>query len=181
MHIENLIEKFKLKDNIDLDEATFYDDSFWGHSFCIDVSDFEVNTFKQRVELIDKATEMEHQRLMSQENSWAITGLKKIGENWKEFDFDYGKEMLLNAIRYDLAYKSSQRLSLDIAQKFYDFIIFDYKDDNTFVYCNYNKSPWAKKSGGYGGWSLTDDWTFDLGIVLINSNKLTFNYFLIED
>ena len=181
MKIENLLKKFKLEEGIDLEKDTDDYDGLWGNSFQVNISQFQINTFKQRFDLIDKATEIEHQRLMNDEESWAISGLKKIGENWTEFDFDYGKEMLFDALRFDLAYSRSERLPISIAQKLYELIISDYKKDNTFIYCNYNKSPWDKESGGYGGWNLTDDWTFDLGIVLINSNKLTFNYFLSED
>ncbi|MBQ4822366.1 hypothetical protein [Aquimarina sp. MMG016] len=175
MEIEYLFEKLNLEKNSD----DLYD--FWGNSFQMNISGFQIETFEQRIDLLNKATEIEHQRLINDEDSWAITGFKKLNENWKEFDFEYGKEMLFNAIRYDLAYSNSERMSLENARKFHHLIMSDYEKKNTFIYCNYDKSPWDKSSGGYGGWNLTDDWTFDIGIILINSHKLTFNYFLSED
>lgn len=186
MDTENLLETFKLNEGIDLEEPIGRYRGLWGNSFRINVDGFAINTFEQRVKLIDKATEIEHQRLMNDENSWAITGLRKIGENWEAFDFDYGKEMLFNAIRYDLAYSRSERLPMDIAQKFFKLIVSDYNKDNAFIYCNYEHSPWDNipldnKPSHNSGWNLTDDWTLDLAIIILDSNKLTFSYFLSTD
>jgi hypothetical protein len=177
--VENLINKLNLKNYKSDYEDFCNDDNFQGNSFRIDISGLPIETFKHRIELIDKAIEIEHQRLINDENSWAITGLKKLGEKWKEFDFEYGKAMLFNAIQYDLAYTNSKRMSVESAEKLYKLIISIYDRQKSFIYCNYNKSPWERN--GYSGNNLTDDWTFDLGIILIDANKLTFNYFLSED
>jgi len=169
--IENLLNQIR-KETDDFDH-------FFGNSFQINIAYSPIETFSQRIKLIDKATEIEHQRLLNDEDSWAIDGLNKLGNKWIEFDFEYGKEMLFNAIQYDLAYSKSKKISVYNAKALHNLIMTDYTKENTYIYSNYNKSPWERK--GYSGNNLTNDWTFDIGIVLINSNKLTFNYFLSED
>lgn len=181
MKIENLVEKFRVESGIDLEKDTDDYRALWGNVFSMDITGLPIETFEQRVALIDKATMIEHERLINDEDSWANHGLNIIGKNWKAFSFYYGTEMLFDTMCYDLAYSNSQWLPLDIAQKFYDLIMADYNEKDTFVYCNYSNSPWDKELSGYGGWQLTDDWTFDLAVVLVNASKLTFCYFLSED
>ncbi len=116
---------------------------------------------------------------MADEDSWAVTGLKTLGEHWIETDFAEGCALLRNALRFDLAYSRSERLPEEQATAIYQAIIQDYVDEPRFLYSNYHGNPW--QDGSYSGWSLTDDWTFDLAIVLLNPQKLTFCYFLSED
>lgn len=154
------------------------DEYIWGNAFELDIKENDISTFKKRTELIDKACEIETERLSKDEDAY-IGSLNKLGENWIEIDFDYGSELLLNAIRFDLAYSNSEQTPIEKAKYFCNELLKEFAKDECFLYTNYNASPW--EGNGYSGWNLTDDATFDLGIVVINNSKLTFSYFLSED
>lgn len=153
------------------------DELVWGNAFELEIKGIDISTFKKRTELIDKACKIESERL-SKEDAY-IESLNILGENWIEVEFDYGSELLLNAIRFDLAYSNSEHTPLEKAKYFRKELMTGFTKYECFLYTNYHGSPWEGK--GYSGWNLTDDTTFDLAIVIINNSKLTFSYFLSED
>lgn len=174
MMIRNLLDEVKANNP----EPEPYD--FLGNIFQLDISGELINTFEQRVTLIDKATQIEHDRLINDEDSWAIEGLNMLGENWIEVGFDDANELLLNLLRFDLAYRNSERLTYESAKKLHDLMMFGYAKDDSYFYVNYEGNPW-QGNGHCSGWPLTYDWTLDYAVVIINQHKLTFSYFLSED
>ncbi|WP_291869372.1 hypothetical protein [Maribacter sp.] len=149
----------------------------WGNAFELDITGNDISTFKKRTELIDKACKIENKRL-SKDDAY-IESLNILGENWLEIDYDYGLELLLNAIRYDLAYSNSEHTPLEKAKHFHKELMKGFVKGESFLYTNCCRNPWGRK--GYSSYTLTDDATYDLAIVIINNSKLTFCYFLSED
>ncbi len=151
----------------------------WGNAFVLDISQHDSATHAQRIVLMDTACEMENERLATDEDSY-IERLNILGDHWEPIPFDEGSQLLFNAIRFDIAYSSSEHTPVAQAQVFHQALMENYTEENSFIYTNYSNSPWGNQ-GSYSGFPLTEDATFDIGVAMINSTKLTFAYFLSED
>lgn len=150
----------------------------WGHAFELDISDQSASSENERSTLLDLACINESKRIEKTDDS-TILSLNVIHSHWKTLQFENAQQLLLDALRYDLAYTSSENTPLDKAMKFQQELLQDFSAENTYAYTNYAKSPFKRES--YGGWPITDDATFDLAIVFINKKKMLFCYVLAED
>lgn len=135
----------------------------WGDAFEIEVVNQDISTEDQRIALLDKVC--------------ALKELNQLGHGWDKIDFEKASDLLLKSLRYDLAYSSSEIAPLDKAALLQKEIIKDINGES-YCYTNWFGSPWD--NGGVGFNALTKN-TFDLGIVLINKNKLIFVLHISED
>lgn len=139
-------------------------DYLWGDAFEIEVVDQDISTEESRIALVDKVC--------------TLKNLKQLGSGWNKIDFEKASDLLLKSLRYDLAYSSVEIAPLEKAVFLQKEILKDF-DGLSHCYTNWSGSPWAA-IGGAGSEPLTEN-TFDLGIVLINSSKLTFVLHISED
>lgn len=136
---------------------------FWGDAFEIEIVDQDISTEDQRIELLNKVC--------------ALKGLNQLGHSWNKIDFEKASDLLLKSLRYDLAYSASEIASFEKAV-FLQNVIIKESDGLSHCYTNWFGSPW---DAGGAGWNALTKYTFDLGIVLINKNKLIFVLHISED
>lgn len=151
---------------IDLFNKLGLNERLMGGSFEYHVSDSEINLYDQEslMELLDEVCISE--------------GLIPLHGEWNSLSFLEATDLLLNAFRYDLAFASSEQMSLGDAQYFQREIIEGINPSQCCCFTNWFQKTW--QSGG-GAWNSISECTFDIAIVIITLNKISFTYVLGED
>lgn len=102
-----------------------------------------------------------------------------LGNKWNEIAIDTAKIWIMDGLKYDLAYTSSENLSnSEIIATLRQDLNFFGDQKILYAYANSSNNPWKSKS--YGSWSLTD-WTLDAGIIIAASDKVILYLYRGED
>lgn len=82
---------------------------------------------------------------------------RMLGNKWKEMDINTAKKWIMDGLKYDLAYTSSENLKgSEIVETVRQDLDFIGDRELSYAYSSSSDNPWKSKS--YSGWSLTD-WT----------------------
>lgn len=137
-----------------------------GDSFEYHISDSNINIDDQEflMELLDKVCISE--------------GLIPLYGEWNCLNFSEAADLLLNAFRYDLAFASSEQMSLEDAQYFQREILESIDSSQCCCFTNWLQKTW--QSGDWA-WNSISKCTFDIAIVIITPNKISFTYVIGED
>jgi hypothetical protein len=146
-----LIKKLDFKDYVDGDSVSYK-------------IDCDLDDEKEVYNILDEVCRLEN--------------LNPLKGEWNKLSYPDLSDLLLNGLRYDLAFTSSERMSLDDAQHFHDKILSGIDKGKCICFTNWFENPW--KSGG-SSWNSISDYTFDMAIVFMNQNKVTFTYVVGED
>ena len=145
----------------DLYKALGMEQYCWGDCFMID----HEAAANKTIELIDKICIAEK--------------LNPLAKQWNEISFDACNALLENAFNFDLAYSSSELMPKEKAIYYKDYVMTNFNASETRCFTNWQKNPWTGRKGG--SWLPITDHTFDIAIVLVDSTKLIFTYFISED
>lgn len=110
-----------------------------------------------------------------------VSNLEKLNPlkgEWNKLSYSDSSDLLLSALRYDLAYRTSERMPLEDAKYFHNRILSGIDKDNCICFTNWFENPW--KSEG-SSWNSISDCTFDMAIVFIDKKKVVFTYLTSED
>jgi hypothetical protein len=137
-----------------------------GDSFEYHISDSDINIDNQEflMELLDKVCISE--------------GLIPLYGEWNSLSFSEAADLLLNAFRYDLAFASSEQMSLGDAQYFQGEILKGIDSSQCCCFTNWFQKIWQSPERASNPIS---ECTFDIAIVIITPNKISFTYVLGED
>lgn len=137
------------------------DEYIWGDSFIVERTENELSV----IHCIDNICMAEKRN--------------PLGDKWNEISFVDCKEMLLNAFNFDLAYTSGANMSTEKAEYYRDLVFTNFKVTDTKCYTNWFQNPWKSKNGA--SWNPITENTFDMAIVLADTTKIAFTYFISED
>jgi hypothetical protein len=149
----------------DLYHALGMDKFFRGDSFELDISKEDSSSEAAIFELLDK--------VCLSENRTPLNG------SWNRLSLTECSKLLSRAFQYDLAYTSCELMSSDKAQYYREIVMSKVDSTKCFCYTNWGGSPW--ESSGGAGWDPITENTFDMAIVLIDTQKIVFTYFISED
>lgn len=124
----------------------------------------------------DLSNEKELYRILDEVCS--LENLIPLKGEWNKLSYSDLSDLLLSALRYDLAFKACERMPLDDAKYFHDRILSGIDKNNCVCFTNWFENPW--KSGGTS-WNSISNCTFDIAIVFIDEDKLVFTYLTGED
>jgi hypothetical protein len=137
----------------------------WGDSFELDISSLDISTEEKIFELLDQVCIMESKH--------------PLQGGWWKISFADCCTLLQDAFHYDLAFTYAELMSNDKAIYFQELLTTKINSAGCHCYTNWNTNPW-KENNGCGYNTITDN-TFDMAIVLLDSQKLIFTYFISED
>lgn len=137
------------------------DEFIWGDSFIVERTENEFDD----INYIDSICIIEKRN--------------PLGDKWNQIGFVECKEMLLSAFNFDLAYTTGANMSNEKAKYFRDIIFSNFEVIDTKCYTNWYKNPWKSKNGA--SWNPITENTFDMAIVLVDTTKIAFTYFISED
>lgn len=107
--------------------------------------------------------------------------LNQLNDTWNKIAFNKAQKLLKNCLTYDIAYSSSRiNKSEEVETIFTNFMSKLNVKEIRYCFANCFGNPWEETENGYGFNSITKQ-TFDIGIVIIDNNKLLFAYFMSED
>ncbi len=107
----------------------------------------------------------------------AEVGCKPIGDSWRPITSPDLEDYARRGFSFDLAYTTCRIDEDDRAHQLAD-LIFAQFDRGRRCLVNVSDNPWTSK--GYSS-TPTTDWTFDMTIVTIDSNKVGVLCFTAED
>jgi hypothetical protein len=134
---------------------------YWGDSFIIDRDTFGSDIIKE----ID--------------NICVYESKTPLAEKWNELEFSDCSELLLNAFNFDLAYQGCKIMPIEKAEYYKNLIVSKFEKSDTKCFTNWFQNPWKSKNGA--SWNSITDNTFDMAIILADSKKIAFTYFISED
>lgn len=136
------------------------DSYFWGDTFTVE----RESATLQDIEFIDAFC-------VSKE-------LKPLGKRWQKISFQEASKMLEDAFAFELAYRSTRIMPQEEAAHLKQMLISKFSESGTHCYTNVSKSPWLDKDFSY---SSISNYTFDVALIFINEEEMTFTYFVGED
>lgn len=107
-----------------------------------------------------------------------LEGLIPLYGEWNSLSFSEAADLLLNAFHYNLAFASSEQMTLEDAQCFQREILESVDPSQCRCFTNWFQKTW--QSGGVS-WNSISECTFDIAIVFITPNRILFTYVLGED
>ena len=138
----------------------------WGHVYEIKLS----KQLKSEFEIIEILDEF-----------CSNKDLNEQSHNWNKINFDDTKRLLRNCLTFDIAYSSCRISNEETVEKNYINLISRLNINAIeFCYSNCFGTPWGQNENGYSWNDLTEQ-TFDIGVVMIDSKKILFAYFMSED
>jgi len=107
-------------------------------------------------------------------------GWEQLGNTWNSLSFSESTELLMDSIEFDIAYSSARITPHEIALKFHQTLLKEFKENNTYCYSNWFNNHWRVNEKGSSWNSLTES-TFDLSAVFINTEEILITYFRSEE
>jgi hypothetical protein len=138
---------------------------FWGDSFEYDIANQIISHEGEVLELLD--------RICLTEN------LKPLNGEWNKLTFEDCNKLLMDALRFDLAFMTSEHMPKEKAEYFHEQILNRISTDACRCYTNWFRNPWEDRNGA--SWNSITQNTFDMAIVFLDNKKLLFTYFISED
>ncbi len=156
----NKKEKMTIEKEIDIGNDV------WGHAYEIELQK-EIKSEKEVFELLDKFC--------------SAKKLNELKNTWIKIEFSKAKKLFKDCLTYDIAYSSSRISEPETVEKIFINTISKLNTKEIkFCYTNCFGTPWEQIRNGYGFNSITEQ-TFDIGIVILDNEKLLFAYFMSED
>ncbi len=97
---------------------------------------------------------------------------------WNKLSYSDSSDLLLSALRYNLAFTSCERMPLEDAKYFHNRILTGIDKENCICFTNWFQNPW--KSGG-SSWNSVSKSTFDMAIAFVDAKRVVFTYLTDED
>lgn len=138
---------------------------FWGGSVEYDIGEESINNETDVHHLLDKICTMEK--------------LTALHGKWNKLSFEDGSKLLVNALNFDLAYSSGERMPYEKAKHFQEQILSRLNADVCECYTNWFQNPWKNENGA--SWNPVTRNTFDMAVILFDRKKLVFTYVISED
>ncbi len=108
----------------------------------------------------------------------SLENLIPLKGEWNKLSYSDLSDLLLSALRYDLAFMASERMSLEDAKYFHNRILSGIDRDKCICFTNWFENPW--KSDG-ASWNSISECTFDMAVVFVDEEKVVFTYLTGED
>lgn len=149
---------------MNVEKEIYIGNEIWGYAYEIELST-QINCEFDRIKIIDNFCEK--------------LQLNKLEYNWNDIDYITAKNLLRNCLTFDIAHNTCRMNKEEDAEKILSNLL-DRLDTNSTLFCytNCKGSPW--NGVGYSWNDLTEQ-TFDIGLVIIDSEKMLFTYFMSED
>jgi len=106
---------------------------------------------------------------------------KQLKDTWNRIEFKKAKKLLKNCLTYDIVF-SSERISESetVEKNFRSMLSKLNTKEIKFCFSNCSGNPWELLGNGYGFNPITEQ-TFDIGIVIVDNEKVLFFCFMGED
>ncbi len=154
-----------MMNKIDLYTQLGMEGSFWGGLFEYEIKGQQLETDNEIFDLLDRVCLAEH--------------FTPLNGEWNKLGFEDCCRLLKNALTYDLAFTSSERMPKAKAEQFYEEILSRVNTQTCKCFTNWFQSPWDSDEGVSSN-PITEN-TFDMAIIFIDSERLVFAYFISED
>lgn len=136
----------------------------WGHVFEFELS-VKVTHEIDAIEILDEFC--------------SINDLNEIYYHWNKININNALNLLKNCLTFDLAHNSRINEEQEVDRIFKNIISNLDLSAVKFCFANCTGSPFQKSMNGFSWNNLTDQ-TFDIGVVLMDSKKAIFAYFMGE-
>ncbi|WP_298955526.1 hypothetical protein [uncultured Nonlabens sp.] len=105
--------------------------------------------------------------------------LNSLEYEWNEVEHKNFEKMFISGLQYNLGFTTQEVMPIEVAKKNYSTLIENFSLEKCKFYTNWFGSPWDEN--GASSFNSISDYTLDMAISIISSDKLLIIYFLFED